>query len=227
MKTKLIIKSAIIGLMLVPFVGISQKEEGKKFKFVKVSRDVKKEAKSLAKEGWDIAPGALPLNKMLEKSYQMQVAEDENGFPSWIVASGNSVAQTQSSAQMQAIEVASNLLARLIESDMRSVIESEVANNQISSDEAVSFNKAIQVAVNKVAKTMNRVNPVVELYRSTKNKNTECQVFIAYNYDLARQSILDEAKLALQVEAEDMHEKYDEFLNPEFYDKGEIHNYAK
>ena len=59
MKTKLIIKSAIIGLMLVPFVGISQKEEGKKFKFVKVSRDVKKEAKSLAKEGWDIAPGAF------------------------------------------------------------------------------------------------------------------------------------------------------------------------
>ena len=38
----------------------------------KVSKATKKEAKRLKKEGWIVSPGALPLEKQLERSYLME-----------------------------------------------------------------------------------------------------------------------------------------------------------
>ena len=38
----------------------------------KASKAARKEAKRLSKEGWKTAPGALPLEKQLDKSYMMQ-----------------------------------------------------------------------------------------------------------------------------------------------------------
>jgi hypothetical protein len=49
-------------------------------------------------------------------------------------------------------------------------------------------------------------------------------VKIAYNYALARKAILDEMKLEMQNESEDMRNKYESFLNPELYKQGEIKN---
>lgn len=44
----------------------------------KASKAAKKEAKKLQKEGWQTAPGALPLEKQLDKSYAMQYQYDES-----------------------------------------------------------------------------------------------------------------------------------------------------
>lgn len=45
----------------------------------KATKEARKEAKKLKKQGWQIAPGALPLEKQLDKSYLMQYEYDENG----------------------------------------------------------------------------------------------------------------------------------------------------
>ena len=42
----------------------------------KVSKSTQKEAKKLQKEGWKVAPGSLPLDKQLERAYQMQYEID-------------------------------------------------------------------------------------------------------------------------------------------------------
>ena len=44
----------------------------------KATKDARKEAKKLAKQGWQTAPGALPLAKQLDKSYLMQYEYDED-----------------------------------------------------------------------------------------------------------------------------------------------------
>ena len=38
----------------------------------KVDKNTRKEAKRLKKEGWQVKPGALPLEKQLERAYLMQ-----------------------------------------------------------------------------------------------------------------------------------------------------------
>lgn len=44
----------------------------------KATKTARKDAKKLKKEGWTTVPGALPLEKQLDKSYMMQMEYDED-----------------------------------------------------------------------------------------------------------------------------------------------------
>lgn len=51
----------------------------------KASKDARKAAKQLQKEGWKVAPGGLPMEKQLDRLYEMQYEIDfETGFPKFI-----------------------------------------------------------------------------------------------------------------------------------------------
>jgi hypothetical protein len=197
----------------------------KKFKFSKVTKDTKKEAKRLEKDGWKNLPGDMPIAHQLNSAWTKQNEVDDEGFPKWVIATGNATGQMQSAAEMQSLELAKLNLVRLLESQMRSVVETEQGNNQIDAKSAASISKTIEVATNKVSKKLTRVMPTVKLMRSV-GKNIEMMVTIAYSYELARKAILDEMKLEIQNESEDMRAKYDSFLNPELYKQGEIKNSA-
>ncbi|AMS25759.1 hypothetical protein AEM51_00775 [Bacteroidetes bacterium UKL13-3] len=216
-------------LFLVAMVAIGMVQEAnaqaKKFKLVKVSRDTKREVKKLEKEGWNNLPGDMPIGQQLNNAWAKEAEVDDEGLPKWVVATGESVAEFQSTAEMQALELAKLNLVRLLESQMRSVVETEQANNRLDAKSAASISKTMEVATNKVSKKLSRVMPVVKMHREVK-KSTQMQVKIAYNYALARKAILDEMKLELQNESEDMRAKYDKFLNPEMYKQGDISNVA-
>ena len=196
-----------------------------KFKFERVSRDTKKEAKRYEKDGFMVFPGNLLLQNQLDKSYKLQMEVDDEGFPKWIVSNGSAVAQTQSAAEMQAVELAKNRLVGLLETNMKAAIESDVSNDQLSQKDAISITKTIEVSANRVSKKLQRVNPVFKVYRKV-NKNVEVQVLIGYSYDLAKKAMLDEAKLLLQEESDEVRKKHEKFLIPETYNKGEIKNYV-
>ncbi len=223
MKTNFLMPLVLI--LSVSMSGFAQDKSAKpvKFKFSKVSRDTKKEAKRLKKDGWQVFPGSTPLANQLNSAYAKQSATTEEGFPQWIIAHGSSVAQTQAAAEMQSIELAKNNLVGLIETNMKSVVESDVSNNQLDEKDAVSITKTIQVSANRVSKKLGMVQPLFKIYRSVK-KNTEVQVMIGYNYALVRQQILDEMKVELQLETDDVRKRYEKFLNPENYNRGEIKN---
>lgn len=71
----------------------------------KASKAARKEAKKLEKEGWLSAPGALPIEKQLDKSYTMQYEYDYEGYPKFIMAEGMSTAGNYDAAKMQALEL--------------------------------------------------------------------------------------------------------------------------
>jgi transcription initiation factor IIE alpha subunit len=94
----------------------------------------------------------------------------------------------------------------------------------MTTTDAASITKTMQVSVNKVAKKLSRVMELFTIYRVLPNKNIEVQVMIGYSYALAQQAILDEMKLQMKNESENMQKKYDQFLNPETYQSGTIQN---
>lgn len=199
----------------------------KKFHFVKVSRDVKKEAKRYTEEGWSIFPGNPPINYQLDLAFRRQTEIDSDGFPQWIIANGSSIAQTQAAAEMQATELAKNRLVGLVETNMRAVIESDVSNNQLSAQDAVSITKTIEVSANRVSKRLGRVQPLFKVMRPAgSNGNLEVQILIGYNYDLVKKQLLDEAKAELQLETDAVRKRYEKFLNPENFQRGTIANFA-
>jgi hypothetical protein len=205
------------------FLTAQTKESKSKFSFTKVSRDTKREAKKYIKEGWKVMPGALPIEQQLNSAYSKQVQIKDDGMPLWFVTTGSSVAQTEAAAQMQALEVAKLALVSLLESTMKSVIETDLANNQINAQDAASITKSIQVSSNRVSKKLGYIQPLLNIYKPLGN-NTEIKVLIGYNYEMARKLVIDEMKLDLQIETDDVRKRYEKFLNPENYNKGKIEN---
>lgn len=58
----------------------------------KATKAARSEAKSLKKEGWKVTPGALPLDRQLDRSYMMQYEFDEvTLMPKYVMGEAMSV----------------------------------------------------------------------------------------------------------------------------------------
>lgn len=157
----------------------------------KVDKSVKKAAKKLSKDGWQVAPGALPIEKQLERSYKMQYEFDEYGFPVYIIGTAQTVGGNYDAAKMQAINLAKIQLAGNIQTEVAGLIENAVGNNQLNQDEAVSTTESVMGAVNSIAQNIGRVITVVEVYRDLPQKMKEVRVVIFYNAQMAKQAAQD------------------------------------
>ena len=179
----------------------------------KAAKDARKEAKRLKRKGWYVAPGALPLDKQVEKAWQRQYEEDENGYPQYIVATGNSVAESQSAAKLQSTELAKLELAGLVQSNIAALIENSVANNQLSREEAASVTKTIAASKNVIAQEIGRVIVLFEIYREVGDANIESSVRVGYNSKLAHEAGIKAIKKNLEEETERLHQKLDKLLD--------------
>ena len=92
----------------------------------KVGKVVKKEAKRLKKEGWQVKPGALPLDKQLERAYLMQYEYDEDLFPKYIMGEASSVGESYDAAKTAALSLAITNLAGQIQTEVTALIENTV-----------------------------------------------------------------------------------------------------
>lgn len=172
----------------------------------KASKDARKEAKRLTKEGWKSAPGALPLEKQLDKSYMMQYQYDNEGFPMYLMAEGMSTGGNYDAAKMQALELAKQNLAGQIQTEITSIIENTVANNQGEQGDVASLTKSVMASKNLITQSIGRVIPVVETYRVVNGNNREVLVRVAYSIDAAK-------KVARKAIQEDMEKRGDELHN--------------
>ena len=178
----------------------------------KASKAARKEAKRLAKEGWQAAPGALPLEKQLDKSYMMQQEFDEDMFPKYLMGEAMSIGENYDAAKMQALELAKQNLAGQIQTEVTALIENTVANNQLAAEEAASVTKMVSAAKNLISQRIGRVVPVVEVYRTLQNKNKEVRVYIAYNSKMAKAAAKNAIRDELAKEGDDLMKKLDEHL---------------
>ena len=178
----------------------------------KATKAARKEAKKLAKEGWASAPGALPIEKQLDKSYLMQMEYDDNMYPKYLMGEAMSVGENYDGAKMQALELAKKNLAGQIQTEVTALIENSVANNQLGAEEAATVTKSVMAAKNLISQSIGRTITVVELYRTLNNKNKEVLVRIAYNGEMAKAAAKKAMREELEQKGNDLHEKLDSLL---------------
>lgn len=178
----------------------------------KASKAARKEAKTLKKAGWTTAPGALPLEKQLDKSYMMQYEYDNDMYPKYIMGEAMSVGGNYDAAKMQALELAKQNLAGQIQTEVTALIENTVANEQMDAGEAASLTRSVSAAKNLISQSLGRTIPVVEVYRTLPNKNKEVMVRIAYNGDTAKKIAKEAVRKDLEKRGDDLHKKLDELL---------------
>lgn len=178
----------------------------------KASKAARKDAKKFTKEGWKVAPGGLPLDKQLDRSYMMQQDFDEDLFPKYLMAEAMSIGENYDAAKMQAMELAKQNLAGQIQTEVTALIENTVSNNQLEAEEAASVTKMVTAAKNLISQNIGRVIPVVEVYRTLGNKNKEVRVYIAYNSKMAKAAAKKAIRDELAKEGEELQKKLDEHL---------------
>lgn len=190
----------------------STRKAGKKEIKKKAVKEARKEAKSFKKQGYHVSPGALPMEKQIETAWVRQYEIDEDGYPLYIVASGNSVANTQSAAKLQATELAKLELAGSISTQVAALIESSVANQQFNAEEAASVTKTVAAAKNIIAQELGRTIPLFEIYRTLKNKNVEVFVRMAYNSKKANEVAKRAITKKLEEETDIAHDKLEKLM---------------
>jgi len=178
----------------------------------KVSKTVKKEAKRLKKEGWVVTPGALPLEKQLERSYLMEFEYDENLYPKYIMANAQSIGENYDAAKTAATSLAITNLAGQIQTEVTALIENTVANQQLAANDAASLSETVMASKNLISQSIGRVIPVVECYRELKNGNKEVMIRLAYNGDMAKEAAKKAIRQQLEEKGQNLHEQLDKVL---------------
>jgi len=167
----------------------------------------------MKKDGWNVAPGALPLEKSLERSWSMLLDYDEEGKKKFLDADGNAVAESKSAADLQALELAKLNLAGQIETQVAALVEASVANQQLTREEAASVTKVVAGSKNMIKNVINEVDPVYKVYREVGRKNVEVQLKIFYDRENAMNGAKKIIKNKLEEETNIIHEKLDNILD--------------
>ena len=174
------------------------KEQSRKELQEKATKEARNEAKKLKKAGWLVSPGALPMEKQLDRSYLMQSEYDENLFPKYLQAEGQSIGENYDGAKLQAMELAKQNLAGQIQTEVTALIDS-CGNEKIEKK--------------KLDIDPQGERPVVEIYRVDKKKQTkEVLVRLAYNSEMAKAAAKKAARESLEKESDELQNKLDTIL---------------
>ncbi|MDE5567368.1 MAG: hypothetical protein K2I89_00835 [Muribaculaceae bacterium] len=179
----------------------------------KASKTARKEAKSLTKQKWVTAPGALPIEKQLDRAYMMEMQYDSDGFPQYIMAEAMSVGGNYDAAKMQSLELAKQNLAGQIQTEVAALVEQTVSNKQLDQGDAVSITKSVMASKNFISQSISRIIPVVELYRVVNGNNREVLVRIAYSKDMAKAAAKKAIKIELEQRGDSLHNELDKLLD--------------
>lgn len=178
----------------------------------KASKEAKNEAKRLKKEGWLAAPGALPVERQLDRSYMMQMEYDEDMFPKYIMGEAMSLGANYDAAKIQATALAKQNIAEKIQSEVAALITTEGANEQISEDEVNSFVKTVNASKQIISQNIGRVVDVIEIYRIAPGKKKEVRIMIAYNSEMAKRAAKKAIIENLKEDSSQLQEKLDQML---------------
>lgn len=178
----------------------------------KATKVARKEAKKMVKAGWQTLPGALPIEKQLDKSYMMQYEYNEGMYPKYIMGEAMTIGGNYDAAKMQALELAKQNLAGQIQTEVTALIENTVANEQMDAGEAASITRSVMAAKNLISQSFGRTIPVIEVYRTLANKNKEVFVRIAYSSDAAKKVAKDAIRKDLEERGDSLHNKLNKLL---------------
>lgn len=174
-------------------------------------KSARKESKKLKKAGWDVNPGSISLDKVLEKSYMKSEEETDKGAKKYIFADGNGVGETKTAAELQALTVAKLALASQVESNVNALISANLANQQLNNEDAASITQIVANSKELISAQLGYVEPVFKIYRTPKgnDKNTEVQIRVFYDTEQSLQI----AKKVIQKELKDKLKINEEQLN--------------
>ncbi len=199
MKTMRFLMMLVVLSLTMSAQGQTKKEKAKQAKLElkeKASKTARKEAKRFMKEGWAVSPGALPMEKQLDRSYMFEMDVDDDLNPRYVIGEGRSIGENFDAANIQATELARMQLAGKIGSEATALVDNLVANKQLAQDQAASITTTMVESKTIFSQKLGRVQVALSLNRVLKNGNKEVLVRLVAKEssikEIAKQAIRDE-----------------------------------
>lgn len=178
----------------------------------KASKDARNEAKRLKKEGWNVSPGGLPLEKQVDRHFLFIEQYDDDMIPLYYQGEGRAQAENFAAAQIQATELARMALAGSIGSEATSIVDNLVANKMLAGDQAASITTTMVENKSIFSQKLGRLTTTLTLVRELKNKNKEVLIrLVAKTSDI--QNIAKEAiRAELEKDGKELSDELKAFL---------------
>ncbi|NCD00025.1 MAG: hypothetical protein EOL95_10045 [Bacteroidia bacterium] len=198
---KKILTFVLMGIIACATINVSAQSTSKELKKElrkRATREVRKEAKNLKKIGYHVIPGDLPMERQLERFWMKQYEKDDNEQLLYISSRQSAVAETQAAAQLQATELAKLDIAAQIGSNIGALVDNNIANQQINTEDAASITKTVASSKNLISEELGRVLPMTILMREVGDHKVEIQTSVVYDQKTA----MEKAKRVLRAELE-------------------------
>mgnify|MGYP001161765841 FL=1 len=154
----------------------------------KVLKDAKKQAKQLKKEGWQPAPGTLPLEKQLTDVYTRMYTY-EGRFPKYFIGRSSGRSTSAGMARKQALTRARVDVASQMKLEVAALTEETDMNTELSAGEVETVAKMVDTSQTMIQQSLGRTEVVLDIMRTTGGK-TESQVAVSYDGNLAKETLL-------------------------------------
>lgn len=168
----------------------------------KPTKDAKKQAKQLKKEGWTVPAGDQSIEQQITRSqlYAAEYTTDENmqTIKRYILQSGQTTSGSYNSGYAAARAAAQAEVAAMIKTRIVSAMQQKLDNQQNSTISSVTVDKFNERARFIVDETLTNSIPVLAIYRKLSNNNFEVQVRIAFD----KKEIMARIKRNMQKELE-------------------------
>jgi hypothetical protein len=180
----------------------------------KATKDARKEAKRLTKEGFVVFAGDLPLAKQLDRSYMMEYEFVQSAagsiVPKYLVGRGMATGESYNAAQNSAKEVAKDYVAGLAEIEITSITEITLANREDAV--ATSLAEVVSASKNIVSKRLGEVLPVVTIFKESNKHEITVAVRVVYDRNTVLQTYKEVIREELEKKGNKLHEELDQVL---------------
>ena len=143
-----------------------------------------KEAKRLQKEGWIPAPGGLPIERQLDRSYFMQYELNDEMQAKYAFGNAQSTGQFFDAAKLQASEMAKSDLVGKLTIEVTTLLSSQLKNINNAEGQTKSAQAAEAKSKSLISQRLSGITPILELQRTLKDGRVE--VMVQYAYDKSK-----------------------------------------
>lgn len=182
----------------------------------KPTRDAKKQARKLKKDGWVVPVGEKTIEKQLTESQLLgeELMVDETGSSTrrYIQHTASQVAGTYNAGYAAARNAAIVELASNLKTQVAAAMQAKLDNSQTSSINAVTIDKFNERAKAIVDASLTNTRAVVAIYRVLRNNNYEVQVRLAYDKKELAASLKRKMQQELEMEGDELNDLVDEVI---------------
>ena len=162
----------------------------------KPSKEAKKEAKKLEKQGWTVPFGAMSMAEQIQRSIYFENEVDNESNKKYAIGRNTVEGKYYDAARLQAMEVARLQIAQQLQTELVAEAENSFGNEE--GTQVVSSMQTVLGGRSFVSQCLKQTIVITEIQRELPNGNKEVQIGVAADrsqaIDAAKKAIADDLK---------------------------------